>query len=84
MMAVYHGVNPRSRWRCASVVGALLGAMAAAGCDAGAPAGGEANQTGGTAPSAGASTTPAAKGKLDTTSRRQHQKQQAGQAPAAK
>jgi hypothetical protein len=68
----------------ASLFGTMVLAVTLAGCT-------ESNTTTGTkpvAPSAGAESSPAAgkpgKAKLDTTSRRQHQKQLAGQAAESK
>lgn len=85
-MAMNRSRAPLASGRCLALVGSMLCAAAmAGGCENSAPSGPGATVPVASTPSATSPTTGTqGKGKLDTSSRRQHQKQQAGGAPQAK
>ncbi len=80
-MSVQRSLGVRSQWHGVTLVGVLAGAMAVTGCNSGTPTTGQTRAGGATQPPVLAQ--PVKRGKVDVSSRRQHQLQ-TGQAPPAK
>ncbi len=85
-MAMNRNRAPLANGRCLTLVGSMLCAAAmAVGCESSAPSGPSATApVSSSPPAASPEAGKQGKGKVDTSSRRQHQKQQTGGAPEAK